>query len=415
MTRLRRSLRAVLAAAGACALAVPAAAPHDAVAANPASASQRGYAWARTDMSSLARAGVWRLPDSLARTATRGDLTLAVQALDDTPFAADNAAAGGANAGTAAPVTARTASVAVLNALGLQAEMRGLNQIHTADGRRLKVPAGFGAAVLSRELGLRYNYPAADDALEHTDAEPMTVADLVRMIAKARSVDSWRVQALADYRTITLPTMSAAQRTVVEAALAQTGMPYVWGGDWPTTASPWGGQAHGGFDCSGLVWMAYKGAASSAAIGAGADLGGRTADQMAWERPAQRIPVAAAKPGDLIFFGAKGLKTPRGGVEHVGIALGNGWLVHSSGSRAGTSISKLATYWPAGIAGARRPAVLGAPSTAPAPVTPTAPDTATPNTPNSTTPATTVPVPSPAAPSTGYPASPATSGPTIPF
>lgn len=374
--------------------------------------ADHGYAWARADLAALTGAGVWRTYGSPARIATRGDLARAMRLLDDTRVAADGLGGTVSDPDAVAPVTARTAAVAVVRSLGLNDEMRGLNMIHTADGRRLKVPAGFGAAVISRELGLRYNYPAADDALEHSDAEPMAVADLARMVSRARGVDEWRRQSLAAYRDITLPVMNRQQRTIVEAALAQTGMPYVWGGDWPTSASPWGAQAHGGFDCSGLVWMAYKGDAASAAINAGADLGGRTADQMAWERPSQRVPVAAVRPGDLIFFGSRGLHTRRGGVEHVGIALGNGWVVHSSGSRAGTSVSRLATYWPAGIAGARRPAVLGTPTAVPPPVT-NPPSTAVP--PN-TAPTGLAPAPpTPSPPSTGYPASPAASGPAIPF
>jgi cell wall-associated NlpC family hydrolase len=45
-------------------------------------------------------------------------------------------------------------------------------------------------------------------------------------------------------------------------------------------------------------------------------------------------------------------------VSHAGIALGNGWLIHSSGSRAGVTISNLATYWPSGLAFGRRVSAL---------------------------------------------------------
>jgi murein DD-endopeptidase len=161
------------------------------------------------------------------------------------------------------------------------------------------------------------------------------------------------------YRTIQLPAMSPQRLAIVQAAIAQVGQPYVWGGDWPGPHSAWGAQAHGGFDCSGLVWWAFKGAAGTSQMALGTDIVGRTADQMAFERPGEREPVAAAAPGDLIFFGPEGPKSTRGTIGHEGIALGNGWMIQSSGSRGGVSISFLEDYWPSATAFARRPAALG--------------------------------------------------------
>jgi murein DD-endopeptidase len=123
--------------------------------------------------------------------------------------------------------------------------------------------------------------------------------------------------------------------------------------------SPWGAQAHGGFDCSGLVWWAFKGAPGATQMSLGTDLVGRTADQMAFERRSERVAVAAAAPGDLVFFGPRGPKSARGTIGHAGIALGNGWMIHSSGSRGGVAVSHLDDYWPSATAFARRPAALG--------------------------------------------------------
>jgi murein DD-endopeptidase len=153
--------------------------------------------------------------------------------------------------------------------------------------------------------------------------------------------------------------MSPARLAVVQAALWQVGQPYVWGGDWPGPRSPWGAQAHGGFDCSGLVWWAFKGSIGPRQMELGRGLLGRTADAMAWERPTERTPLEALGPGDLIFFGPGGPKARRGTISHTGIALGNGWMVHSSGSRGGVSISFLADYWPSATAFGRRVAELG--------------------------------------------------------
>jgi cell wall-associated NlpC family hydrolase len=83
-------------------------------------------------------------------------------------------------------------------------------------------------------------------------------------------------------------------------------------------------------------------------------------DDMAFERRAERAPVAALSPGDLVFFGPGGPKSRKGTISHTGIALGGGWMVHSSGSRGGVSVSHLADYWPSATAFGRRVGALGA-------------------------------------------------------
>lgn len=349
----------------------------------PATPRDNGFLWAARPQAALARDGAWDPADDVTRDATRRDLARALAVLMPsagtgslpTDVAAQDPAAGpiaaavsqrwlGAPGGLFrpdAPVTARAATTAFLRALGMRPSMAGLARIHTSDGARLTVPAGFPSAVLGRELGFRYNYPAPNDVLERPDSAPLRVADLLAMTQRARSITLIDRSRAARYDGITLPPLTPAQKTVVEAALAEVGMPYIWGGDWPTSASPWGYQAQGGFDCSGLVWMAFKGATTSQSIGAGVTLRGRTADAMAFENPAERVALSDVAPGDLVFFGDAGLKTRRGAVSHVGIALGNAWMIHSSGSRAGVTISSLETYWTSGQARARRPAVFGAP------------------------------------------------------
>jgi NlpC/P60 family len=350
-----------------------------------------GYEWARPAAERMSTAGVLTTvgPADLARPATRRELArglvlvlarrgIAATAADaNRPLAdvvvtdRDHAAialsvrrglvrlrAGAADPD--APVTARETHRAMMRALGLAPELVGLTRIATDDGTRLRVPPGFAAEVLVRELGLRHNYLETEDGLERTGIEPLPVADLAAMVDRAASLEPWRLAGLGSYRQITLPAMNPAQRTVVEAALAQVGQPYVWAGDWPTPESPWGAQAHGGFDCSGLVWMAFKGAASSAALDLGAGIRGRTADDMAREAPAERVAPNSLAAGDLVFFGERGAATPRGAIAHAGLSLGGGWMIHSSGSRAGVSISHLDTYWPTALAWGRRLPSLGA-------------------------------------------------------
>src|SRR5436305_9578363 len=106
-------------------------------------------------------------------------------------------------------------------------------------------------------------------------------------------------------------------------------MPYVWGGESDTTSSRYGPQAHGGYDCSGFVWRVFKLSNDPA----GAQIGGRTAAAMANEIPRkQRIGFGAVEAGDLLFFYPPG-------ISHVGIALGGGFFIQSSGQ--GVNVASL--------------------------------------------------------------------------
>jgi cell wall-associated NlpC family hydrolase len=310
------------------------------------------FNWARPAALKLAASGLWPGLGTadLGRDATKADLDRAIGILRGRPVTSPD---------PASPATAIIANLRFVRALDLEPERRGLMALATADGHRLRLPSAFGSEILARELGLVYNYPSPRDDLERGRGEPVHLADIVGKLDRARQVSSWTRQRLMRYRTIQLPAMSPQRLAVVQAAVAQVGQPYVWGGDWPGPRSPWGAQAHGGFDCSGLVWWAFKAAPGTSQMALGTDIVGRTADQMAFERPRERLPVAAAAPGDLVFFGPQGPKSKRGTIEHEGIALGNGWMIQSSGSRGGVSISFLEDYWPSATAFARRPAALG--------------------------------------------------------
>jgi cell wall-associated NlpC family hydrolase len=137
----------------------------------------------------------------------------------------------------------------------------------------------------------------------------------------------WAVSATrADLSRFALPHYDAAQRQLLSLAVSKIGMPYVWGGTTDTTAD---GLPHGGYDCSGFVWRVYK----VSGFAWGARIGGRTAAQQAAEIPrSQRIRRRAVRGGDLLFFGSAWFDSPatEQNVTHEGIALGQGWVIHSS-------------------------------------------------------------------------------------
>jgi hypothetical protein len=95
-----------------------------------------------------------------------------------------------------------------------------------------------------------------------------------------------------------------ARASVILAAAAQIGWPYIWGGE---------SRAEGGFDCSGLVDYAYD--------AAGFTLPGRPTAAVLWylAKPIKRHQL---RPGDLVFLGA-----PTGEPYHVGMFVGRGKVV----------------------------------------------------------------------------------------
>lgn len=97
-----------------------------------------------------------------------------------------------------------------------------------------------------------------------------------------------------------------AAAVAVDFALAQRGLPYIWGGNGPE-------QGDEGFDCSGLTTFAYA--------EAGVQLP-RTAHTQYYAGP--HVPSGAdLEPGDLVFFGVPER------VHHVGMYVGNGVMVNA--------------------------------------------------------------------------------------
>jgi cell wall-associated NlpC family hydrolase len=219
----------------------------------------------------------------------------------------------------------------------------------------LKAPSRFGTEVTARLLGLRTNHPAAQDSLELSPGEPATHAEAAFSAARILSLPEFDPQPVQDLAaTFVLPTLTPWQTQILNTAVKFIGYPYVWGGESETTTSKFGSQVHGGFDCSGFVWRVYKVQQYANAPALAATLQGRTTYAMSGEVPAsKRIPFAKLQPADVIFFGAKGPKSKPAQVDHMGIYLGNGWFIHSSGY--GVAVTTLTGWYEKRFAWGRRP------------------------------------------------------------
>ncbi|ALR76866.1 C40 family peptidase [[Enterobacter] lignolyticus] len=124
-----------------------------------------------------------------------------------------------------------------------------------------------------------------------------------------------------------------AQKTAMNKLMNQIGKPYRWGGTSPRT----------GFDCSGLVYYAYKDLVKFHIP--------RTANEMYHLRDARSIDRSELESGDLVFFRTRG----RGTADHVGVYVGNGKFIQSPRSGQDIQITSLSEdYWIRHYVGARR-------------------------------------------------------------
>jgi len=119
--------------------------------------------------------------------------------------------------------------------------------------------------------------------------------------------------------------------TAVAYALEQLGKPYIWGGTGPA-----------GFDCSGLVMMAYR--------AAGIDLPRTTFQQVYSGNPI--YSTADLEPGDLLFVpGSDGSATAPG---HVGMYIGSGLVIQAPQTGERIEITPFSGYWENNIVAMRR-------------------------------------------------------------
>jgi cell wall-associated NlpC family hydrolase len=236
------------------------------------------------------------------------------------------------------PLTLVRFDALLVDQLGLGETVEHVQQTAAAAG--LDPPAYFGSEVIARDLGLRYNHPADEDALEEYPWNLLTRAEAAQSFAVVFGFEGWEIGAAREaFAGFTLPAHAPAQLEVLRVAVSKIGMPYVWGG---TTDNTVDGLAHGGYDCSGFAWRVYK----LSGLPWGRKILGRTAAQQAGEIPkSQRIHLTEVQPGDLLFFGSAHFhsKATESSVIHEVIALSAQWAIQSSDW--GAYVSQLTSGW----------------------------------------------------------------------
>ena len=126
---------------------------------------------------------------------------------------------------------------------------------------------------------------------------------------------------------------SAAVQRVIDRAVSQIGVQYVWGGGngrGPSTGIPdrFGSPLNRiGFDCSGLMLYAYS--------GAGVRLPRVSRNQY---HAGRKVPVSDLRPGDLVFFRNGGAP-----IHHVAMYVGGGRMIEAPYTGASVRVVPLRT------------------------------------------------------------------------
>jgi cell wall-associated NlpC family hydrolase len=204
------------------------------------------------------------------------------------------------------------------------------------------VPNPYGSSLSAFEPATEvyYEQPAQADTITQPDIkvdpgvkdEPMLVGydDAYNKVQKERAdAESTTAEApepTVDFATIGAPTGGGSVISslhadgqarvvdVINAARTMIGKPYIWGG---TTSR--------GVDCSGLIAFAFRQAGINMPRYRAVDYGklGAAVDQK------------SARAGDLVYWDHEG------STDHVGIYLGNGYVIQSPKSGDVTKISKV--------------------------------------------------------------------------
>lgn len=237
----------------------------------------------------------------------------------------------------AGTVTKTQLNVAIARVFQMLPTVRGVNTISSSDGYRFRHSSALGYHTVAHHLRTYFNFPNSM-RYEIFPTQRIKRGEFAYALAKLADT-GWHTWFLQQrFQSVVLPSLSSTRRKVVEFALRYAGTPYTYGGE----------RASTGVDCSGFVWWVMRagmGNASSRGY-TGWSLPQRSSSQIA-AATKTRIPYSKLRPLDILTWDVEGAFTREAkAVGHAGLYLGNGWFIHSSGSRAGVALDWMGDgYW----------------------------------------------------------------------
>ncbi|RIV36118.1 C40 family peptidase [Micromonospora radicis] len=247
-------------------------------------------------------------------------------------------------------------------------------------------------AAESRLRGAQEQYTATQKALRDEEAKLLKLREqnATQLVELARQQERAEQQLGADYANQSADGLVAHPTALAALAYArrQLGDPYVWGATGPNS-----------FDCSGLIWSAYR--------SAGYYQLPRVSRDQYYATRSRTVPRNALLPGDLVFF-ASGSSWRT--IHHMGMYIGDGKMIHAPTTGDVVKISTV--RWSRLFAATRVVGAVPAESASPTPsATPTPTPTVKPTpkpspTPKPTTTPRPTPTPTPSTSPTPAPTSP---------
>jgi cell wall-associated NlpC family hydrolase len=319
-----------------------------------ASAGSPAQSWAAREIRAVVSAGAMGLdgasfrPDDPVTAGELSDALVAVGRRSPQPADPDRM------------LTMRELDAKLVAALGLRQAATRV-RVAARDAGLRPIPS-LGTETVARLLGLRLNHPVGQEELERAPNDLAPRAEAAYSLARVLELGDSRIEEIAELtRTLAFPELDDQQAAVVSRALRFVGYPYVFAGTSERQQEVWSSTAPGGlvtappgFDCSGLVWRVYKLQPLPLSPQVATVITGRTTFAMSGEVPAAlRIGLDELEPGDIVFFGARGVKSKPSQVTHSGIYVGAGWFVHSSTN--GVTLQPLSGWYETRFAWGRRP------------------------------------------------------------
>ncbi|MFC8847872.1 MULTISPECIES: C40 family peptidase [unclassified Micromonospora] len=234
----------------------------------------------------------------------------------------------------------------------------------------------------TRVRSVRDQYTAVEKSLREQEKKLLKLrkdntAQIIELERQQEALEQQLGAGYVDGQSNNGLTASPTALAAVSYALDQLGDPYVWAAEGPNA-----------FDCSGLMWAAYRSAGHYQLP--------RVSRDQYYATRSRTVSRSALLPGDLLFFASGSSWTT---IHHVGMYIGNGKMVQAPTTGQTVKISTVG--WSRLYAATRVVGAVPAPAT-PTPTpkpTSTPKPTTTPKPTNSPTPKPTTPSPKPTTPS----------------